>query len=465
MNILTTLSLLAAPLALASPNFEWTAWGDSYASGVGTGRYIDGRRCLRYEEAYPVWISDDPDDLLPGEGGKFNNVVCSGAKAEEVEEFQFYTEDQGSGQPGWQYYPRPSSGKPTMGTLTVGGDDIDFPGILNNCIVESFPWPLSVGFTQRSCDDQRDLTWSLICQDGDHNTPNSDLVNKIDSLIKKTVQFGQGASGDNFRLYVTGYGQFFNDQDHGCDTVTFARLANPHNDGKPHVMMTTDLRADFNAMSRLLNSAIQQAVRQNSGSNVKYIDIDGMLTGHRFCEQGITEPDQNNPNLWFWHYPYNQNDDASNPAINYMNSVAQANVNSLGWDPNTTLWVDYLNAFWSKIDEQELLQSVNASSENATAAYDFWADTIGYRARIFHPQLNYHEAIYKAIVEQYKDDTGAPDVANVTTSAPANSTPTPPNTTAPPTRSIVTTTPANSTPTPPADTTAPGTTLLRRARW
>jgi hypothetical protein len=126
-------------LRTRSPSFEWTAWGDSYASGVGAGRYIDGRRCLRYAEAYPVWINDDPDKSLPGSGGKFNNVVCSGAKGKDVIDYQFYETDQWAGKPNPEYYPRPAVGKPTMGTLTVGGDDIDFPGILNNCILEGFP--------------------------------------------------------------------------------------------------------------------------------------------------------------------------------------------------------------------------------------------------------------------------------------------------------------------------------------
>ena len=127
-------------LRTRSPDFEWTAWGDSYASGVGAGRYLEGRRCLRYKEAYPQWVNDDPKGLLPGSGGgKFNNVVCSGAKAEEVNEFQFYDKAPSSGQPSWQYYPRNAVGKPTMGTVTVGGDDIDFPGILSNCILEGFP--------------------------------------------------------------------------------------------------------------------------------------------------------------------------------------------------------------------------------------------------------------------------------------------------------------------------------------
>lgn len=126
-------------LQTRSPSFEWTAWGDSYASGVGSNDYIDGRRCLRYTGAYPVWINVDDDNLLPGSGGKFNNVACSGALAEEVEDYQFYDTDQTSGQPNAQFYPRPAAGKPSMGTMTVGGDDIDFPGILNNCIIEGFP--------------------------------------------------------------------------------------------------------------------------------------------------------------------------------------------------------------------------------------------------------------------------------------------------------------------------------------
>ena len=37
-----------------------------------------------------------------------NYVACSGAKAEEVTDYQLYSTDQSSGQPSWQYYPRPS---------------------------------------------------------------------------------------------------------------------------------------------------------------------------------------------------------------------------------------------------------------------------------------------------------------------------------------------------------------------
>ena len=281
-------------------------------------------------------------------------------------------------------------------------------------------WPLSSGFTARTCDQQRALTWSLICQDGDYNTPSADLIKKVDSVIQKAVSFGQGASGTGFRLYVTGYGQFFNDQDPGCDTVTFARTANPNDDHKTHNKMTTELRADFNAMSRTLNAAIQQAVRQNAIHNVKYIDIDGMLTGHRFCEAGVQEPDQERADTWFFHYPYKENNDANDSGIAYLNQVAEANANSLSWDPEKTLWVDYMNAFWDKVDENGLNQALGDPAPSVdtakrqigdvppaddNAVYNFWSNTIGTRARMFHPQVAFHAAISSAILQQYEADT------------------------------------------------------------
>jgi len=141
----------------------------------------------------------------------------------------------------------------------------------------------------------------LIAQDDSHSTPNNALVAKIDAVIKKILTVGKKNS-DRFKLYVTGYGQLFNDEDPYCDTVTFARTANPDNDGKKHVMMTRELRRDFNAMVRVVNAAIKKAIGQNSGSSiVRFIDFDAALNGARFCEPGVKEPDQNNPNAAFFH--------------------------------------------------------------------------------------------------------------------------------------------------------------------
>jgi hypothetical protein len=80
--------------------FEWTALGDSYASGVGAGDLTSNSyRCLRYDQAYPVLMSES--FRLPIDK-KFNNVVCSGSNTEDVEAWQFLDEPT-SGKPNIQY--------------------------------------------------------------------------------------------------------------------------------------------------------------------------------------------------------------------------------------------------------------------------------------------------------------------------------------------------------------------------
>lgn len=96
-------SVIAHPTLLAvreDKKFEWTALGDSYASGVGSANYVDGRRCLRYDQAWPVMMNGDKTwekgDYI------FNNVPCSGSHYNEVEKYQFYDEEH-TNQPNFQY--------------------------------------------------------------------------------------------------------------------------------------------------------------------------------------------------------------------------------------------------------------------------------------------------------------------------------------------------------------------------
>ena len=81
-------------------NFWWTALGDSYASGVGSGTYTGGNRCLRYDQAYPALMQGN-NDLGPGTTSAdktlFQNCVCSGAEVDDVEKLQLLDSDQWSG--------------------------------------------------------------------------------------------------------------------------------------------------------------------------------------------------------------------------------------------------------------------------------------------------------------------------------------------------------------------------------
>lgn len=93
--------VVASPLAtrietikrlLTRDDFEWTALGDSYSSGVGAGEYTSNSyRCLRYSQAYPNMM--DRDSRLPRGGHLFHNAVCSGSSTADVEAYQFYDKD------------------------------------------------------------------------------------------------------------------------------------------------------------------------------------------------------------------------------------------------------------------------------------------------------------------------------------------------------------------------------------
>ena len=290
-----------------------------------------------------------------------------------------------------------------MATLTIGGDDVDFPGILFNCILDAH---VPGGPPSRTCDDQKAHSWNLI--------KSPDLVKSISGLIQKIVDKGRaGPVGDKFRLYVTGYGQFFNEKTHLCDKVTFARTANPKPDGKKHLLLTTDVRHEFNQMALALNKAIQSAVDQHAKTNVKYIDIDGILDkGHRFCEENVNEPDQHNPNLWFFHYPYNEPDDvAVQGGYDFSSVIKAANDKVYGTLSTADLSAKYPDnravddAFYNAVDWNQVA-TISKGDVNA-----WWGYTVGARAKLFHPQEVFHNYIEGVILDQYKADSKDDDPA------------------------------------------------------
>lgn len=107
MPILSVLTLLvltahASVLHRRDGPLEWAALGDSYASGVGSERYIDGRRCLRYDQSYPRQLDADPRFVPDGEVSIFQNCACSGSESVDVSAWQLSDQPLSTGTT-WQY--------------------------------------------------------------------------------------------------------------------------------------------------------------------------------------------------------------------------------------------------------------------------------------------------------------------------------------------------------------------------
>jgi lysophospholipase L1-like esterase len=115
------LASLAGGIAVASPSWASTqavyaALGDSYASGVGTGKHdLGGDTCERSSQsAAALWAAGHP-------GTSFSFVACSGATTTDVLNSQLGALSHAT----------------TQVTITIGGNDIGFAPVLRTCVTDT----------------------------------------------------------------------------------------------------------------------------------------------------------------------------------------------------------------------------------------------------------------------------------------------------------------------------------------
>ena len=107
--VLMLAAFAAVPAVAAADNY--VALGDSYSSGVGTNSYTLSSSCLRSVYAYPYLLSQQrPNTSL-------NFVACSGATTTDVMNNQISA----------------VTGTTNIATISIGGNDLGFSGIIVNC--------------------------------------------------------------------------------------------------------------------------------------------------------------------------------------------------------------------------------------------------------------------------------------------------------------------------------------------
>jgi lysophospholipase L1-like esterase len=106
--------ILAASPAGAASTVQYVALGDSYSSGLGAGSYISASgSCDRSTRAYPEqWASAHAP-------ASFVSVACAGATTADV------TGSQVSA----------LSPSTTLVSLTIGGNDAGFSGVMETCVL------------------------------------------------------------------------------------------------------------------------------------------------------------------------------------------------------------------------------------------------------------------------------------------------------------------------------------------
>ena len=340
------------PDAAADVNFtlvkEWTAMGDSYASGIGAGPRItmlDGR-CFRHSGAYPFQLNLG----IPGPSPRFNFVACSGESFQKILANQFLDSPTTIPQ-------RPAWGRaPHFVTLTMGGNDIGIRDLVLVCIYSIRR--VSTGLT---CDQ--------IIQRAHNRIQAFSFQRQARNVITTALAKGFQRHSPSFKVFVTGYAQFFNNDTVQCDHVTFK----PFYSLFAPEYLTRQRRQALNALARELNLALKTAVLATnivSPGSVYFVDYDAQFERHRFCDRH--EPNPNDPNTWF--FSMGTDSQSLESSTTYVSALAQPANHSASFPGSLP---------------SNLKRDISAKAENI---YSESLESVD-RIRVFHPKIEGHAAI------------------------------------------------------------------------
>ena len=206
--------------------YPWAALGDSYAAGPGAGDHYDSNdpnSCYRTKRSYPGQLHerfafDSPKNTL-------QFLACSGDKSRHVIEEQV----------------------PLMGddlqmvTLSIGGNDLGFAGILKACIIKPF---------KESDED---------CEKAIQKARNI-IANELEDRLRKTWDtiFDKLPNKDERKVFQTLYGQFFNEDTDWCDGQ-YMGIFGPY--------LKKDLRKRMNNLAKIANDKIISSMCKSRAPN------------------------------------------------------------------------------------------------------------------------------------------------------------------------------------------------------
>jgi lysophospholipase L1-like esterase len=261
-----------APAASIDSLTDYIGLGDSYTSGEGAFDYLDGtdtpdNMCHTSRNSYPLLLTHD---LFSGAGG--HSVACSGAVIKDVgstdgnyrgqvrnvpslqqlQEFQALLLESVETNfiPGYIAQQRfVKRWQPRIATVSIGGNDIGFGSILQNCIMPHISRHMSDNTCYNTYEDRLEL---------------SRLVDR--TVPRWTALYNQlKREAPGMRLYAIGYPQL-------ADSAGSCGL---------NVQLDTSELEFAAGMVDYLNQSIQKAA---VAAHIPYVDISQALAGHRLCE-------------------------------------------------------------------------------------------------------------------------------------------------------------------------------------
>ncbi len=200
---------------------NYVALGDSYSSGLGAGDYISSSgSCDRSTRAYPeLWAGANAP-------ASFVSVACSGATTADVLSSQLSA----------------LSASTTLVSITIGGNDAGFSGIMETCVLSS----------------------TSSCVNAVSNAE-AFVASQLPARLNTTLQAIR-TDAPNAEIVVLGYPDLYDlSKSSSCIGLS-----------------TTD-RTALNGGADDLDSALAQAAKTNGDT---FADVRGQFAGHEICDSG-----------------------------------------------------------------------------------------------------------------------------------------------------------------------------------
>ncbi|KAK3938513.1 SGNH hydrolase-type esterase domain-containing protein [Diplogelasinospora grovesii] len=271
----------------------FVAFGDSYSAGIGTAFEGKENDCRQGNGAYPYLINADlasairhrNDDGNGADGNRtttsFQWLSCTGSVTEDLlsggESSQIDTFNASLGLP---------LASPDFATLSIGGNDLGFFDVMNACIFRFY------SFYSGTCEA------ALAASDLQIQSPEFEL--RLMLVLMEILDKVRWETKPYFTITVTGYARFFNAETEACDEYSLGVWWG----GIRAPKLKRDVRQRMNelvlAVNLKLKTAVETLNRQFLSPKVLFVDYDRKFEGHRFCEEGIKEPDYNRTETWFF---------------------------------------------------------------------------------------------------------------------------------------------------------------------
>jgi hypothetical protein len=323
----------------------WMSMGDSYASGIGSGDPADWKQgedgCARWKKSPAAQLHEDKRIYKFGHG-VHHYKACSGSRTIDM-----LPESPMS--PGEKYHNERRQLDEfkvlphDMATLSVGGNDVGFFNIMQECIFRfmDFTCPEIITDHSQQCNEAVAESQTKI-----RSTATEDNLYRVYSEIIDNTHSQTG----NFALFVTAYPRFFATDSRECDSMNFnfwKPCYEPYTFGGCHgydlskinPKMTLELRKTLNGLTDDVNALIKRLVERKASTlppnrKIFFVDYNKEFEGHRLCEVGVEEPEIRSNHTWVFTNSYKNFDwDLDFDNIPYQNLPSNETIKSWGNGP------------------------------------------------------------------------------------------------------------------------------------